>query len=236
MNSRAEFADDADDMPVLGEDDAQAGPEVDRDASFPEDTGQLRVPTRRVLVQLLLGPFIDRRRHPVLWEDLLRDEAIVRSRLHELFLHLSLDRQAGVAFTRQVVDDAIHVPVLLRRANLTFLESALLIYLRQRLTQAAAQDERAALDRHEMLEHLRVYERATNTDQVKFERQMDNAVEKAKRLGLLQAVRGNDERFEVSPTLRLLFGAEEIQELSRAYAALTGSGGHAAEDVGALEQ
>lgn len=234
MNSRADASSDEDDLEI-GQEDVVQDPEGDRDATFDGDTGQLRVPTRRVLVQLLLGPFIDRRRHPVLWEDLLQDERIVRSRLHELFLNLILDRDAGVAFTRQVVSDEIHVPITLRRANLTFLESAVLLLLRQRLTQAAAQDERAAIDRLDILEHLRVYERAANTDQVRFERQMENAIEKAKRLGLLQAVRGNDERFEISPTLRLLFPAEEIEELTATYQALRGASGddaqESAEDV-----
>lgn len=234
MNSRADASSDEDDLEI-GQEDVVQVPEGDRDATFDGDTGQLRVPTRRVLVQLLLGPFIDRRRHPVLWEDLLQDERIVRSRLHELFLNLILDRDAGVAFTRQVVSDEIHVPITLRRANLTFLESAVLLLLRQRLTQAAAQDERAAIDRLDILEHLRVYERAANTDQVRFERQMENAIEKAKRLGLLQAVRGNDERFEISPTLRLLFPAEEIEELTATYQALRGASGddaqESAEDV-----
>lgn len=234
MNSRADASSDEDDLEI-GQEDVVQVPEGDRDATFDGDTGQLRVPTRRVLVQLLLGPFIDRRRHPVLWEDLLQDERIVRSRLHELFLNLILDRDAGVAFTRQVVSDEIHVPITLRRANLTFLESAVLLLLRQRLTQAAAQDERAAIDRLDILEHLRVYDRAANTDQVRFERQMENAIEKAKRLGLLQAVRGNDERFEISPTLRLLFPGEEIEELTATYQALRGASGddaqESAEDV-----
>lgn len=230
MNSRADASSDEDDIELRQEDVVEV-PEGDRDATFDGDTGQLRVPTRRVLVQLLLGPFVDRRRHPVLWEDLLQDERVVRSRLHELFLNLVLDRDAGVAFTRQVVSDEIHVPVTLRRANLTFLESALLLMLRQRLTQAAAQDERAAIDRLDMLEHLRVYERAANTDQVRFERQMENAIEKAKRLGLLQAVRGNDERFEISPTLRLLFPAAEIEELTATYQGLRGGAADAQDSA-----
>lgn len=223
MNSRVDADVDEDDVELSGQDDVVEVPEGDRDATFDGDTGQLRVPTRRVLVQLLLGPFIDRRRHPVLWEDLLQDERVIRSRLHELFLNLILDRDAGVAFTRQVVSDEVRVPVILRRANLTFLESALLLLLRQRLAQAAAQDERAAIDRQDILEHLRVYERAANTDQVRFERQMENALEKGKRLGLLQAVRGNDERFEISPTLQLLFPAAEIEELATTYQHLRGA-------------
>jgi Domain of unknown function (DUF4194) len=121
------------------------------------------------------------------------------------------------------VSEQVDVPILLRKASLTFIESALLLFLRQRLTQADAQGERAVVSLTEMQEHLSVFERDHNPDHAKFERQMANAVEKAKKLSLLQRIRGGDERYEVAPTLKLLFPAEEIQELTRTYVALAAS-------------
>jgi hypothetical protein len=188
--------------------------------AFTGDLGHLPVDARRVLVQLLLGPAIDGRRHPRLWPVLLRDEAVVRSRLHELFLELVVDRDQQVAFTRQVATEELDVPVLLRRATLSFLDSALLLYLRQRLTQADAQGERAVVALQEITDHLSVFERTGNMDHAKFERHVENAAEKAKKLSLLRRIPGGDDRFEVSPTLKLLFPAEEIQTLTRTYAAL----------------
>ena len=86
----------------------QANPgdaEVDTRASrFAGDTGALRLDTRRVIVQLLLGPALDARRHSKLWPVLIRDEMAVRSRLHELFLDLVIDREQEVAFTRQELE------------------------------------------------------------------------------------------------------------------------------------
>jgi hypothetical protein len=206
-------------------------------ATFRGDTGSLPIDTRRVLVQLLLGPSVDARRQSKLWPVLLRDEAVVRSRMHDLFLEVVIDHEQRVAFTRQVVSEEIDVPILLRKASLTFLETALLLFLRQRLTQADAQGERAVVSRDDMQEHLSVYERGSNPDHAKFERQIVNAVDKAKKLSLLQFIRGSGERYEVSPTLKLLFSAEEIQELTRIFAALASSphemntdDGNAAED------
>ena len=189
-------------------------------ACFLGDTGALPVDTRRVLVQLLLGPSIDARRQSKLWPVLLRDEAVIRARMHELFLEVVIGHEQCVAFTRQVTSEQIDVPILLRKASLTFLESALLLFLRQRLTQADAQGERAVVSLVEMQEHLRVFERDDNPDHARFERQMFNAVEKVKKLSLLQRLRGGEERYEVSPTLKLLFTAEEIQALTRTYAAV----------------
>lgn len=188
---------------------------------FPGDLGRIPHETRRVLVQLLLGPAVDGRRQGNLWAVLLRDEAVVRERLHELFLELVIDYQQKVAFTRQVATSDIEIPVLLRRANLTFLESVLLLFLRQRLTQAETQLERAVVSWQDMVEHLSVYERSGNVDHARFDKQRHGAIEKVKKLNLIQKIRGAEDRFEVSPTLKLLFPAEEIQALTRTYQDLT---------------
>lgn len=190
------------------------------EAIFLGDTGSLPIDTRRVLVQLLLGPSVDARRQTKLWPVLLRDETVIRSRMHELFLEVVIDHEQQVAFTRQVTSEELEVPILLRKASLTFLETALLLFLRQRLTQADAEGERAVVSLSDMQEHLGVFERDNNPDHAKFGRQVVNAVDKAKKLSLLQRIRSSDERYEVAPTLKLLFSAEEIQQLSRTYGRL----------------
>ncbi|MGA4114214.1 DUF4194 domain-containing protein [Ralstonia nicotianae] len=190
------------------------------EAIFLGDTGSLPIDTRRVLVQLLLGPSVDARRQTKLWPVLLRDETVIRSRMHELFLEVVIDHEQQVAFTRQVTSEELEVPILLRKASLTFLETALLLFLRQRLTQADAQGERAVVSLSDMQEHLGVFERDNNPDHAKFGRQVVNAVDKAKKLSLLQRIRSSEERYEVAPTLKLLFSAEEIQQLSRTYGQL----------------
>jgi hypothetical protein len=203
-----------------GADSGNADEQISGAVAFAGDQGQLRIETRRVLVQLLLGPSVDARRQSRLWPVLLRDQGILRSRLHEMFLELVVDAEQQVAFTRQVVAEDIDAPILLRKANLTFLESALILFLRHRLTQADTAGERAVVSLHEMLEHLSVFERTSNADRARFEKQKVNAVEKAKKLSLVRSLPGAEKRFEVAPTLKLLFPAEAIQELTRTYEAL----------------
>lgn len=184
---------------------------------FQGDTGELSVDTRRVLVQLLMGPSLDARRQSRLWPILLRDELIIRRRLHELFLDLVVDRDHYVAFTRQVMVEEPDIPVLLRRAQLTFLDSVLLLFLRQRLTQAETQGDRAVVSVDEIVEHLKIFERTGNTDRSTFAKRMQSAIEKVKKHSVLQKIRGSEERLEVSPTLKLLFSAEEVQALTQIY-------------------
>lgn len=199
--------------------------------TFAGDTGQLPLETRRVLVQLLLGPSIDATRQRHLWPILLRDEAVLRSRLHDLFLELVVDTDQQVAFTRQVVAEDVDAPILLRKAHLTFLETALVLFLRQRLTQADAAGERAVLSYEDMQAHLGVFERVANPDQARFGRQVVGAIEKVKKLSLVRLLPGGQQRFEVSPTLKLLFPAEAIQALTQTYTELLNGGAQAPATV-----
>ena len=199
------------------------GPDSSQSANlFAGDTGSLRLETRRVIVQLLLGPALDARRQSKLWPVLVRDEAIVRARLHELFLDLVIDRELEVAFTRQLVSPELELPVLLRRTPLTLLDSALLLFLRQRLTESDAQMERAVVGAQEMAEHLSMFQREATTDHARFGKQVQHAIDNAVKYSLLRKLRNSDERFEVAPTLKLLFSAEEILALGRSYRAQDG--------------
>ena len=184
---------------------------------YPGDAGELPVDTRRVLVQLLAGPSLEARRHAKLWPVLVRDEAVVRKRLAELFLELVMDSDLKVAFTRQANVGDIDAPILLRRAQLTFLDSILLLYLRQRLTQADAHGERAVVSLDEIQEHMSIYQVAASTDRAGFTKRVNASVEKIKKHSVLQKIRASEDRFEVSPTLKLLFSAEDIQALTRLY-------------------
>jgi hypothetical protein len=43
------------------------------------------------------------------------------------------------------------------------------------------------------------------------------SVEKVKKHNILQKIRASEDRYEISPTLKLLFSAEEIQTLTALY-------------------
>lgn len=196
---------------------AAVGEDLPAGALFVNDTGELPLDTRRVLVQLLSGPSLEGRRHARLWPVLLRDEQVIRRRLAELFLELVLDRDLQVAFTSQVAAEALDIPILLRRAQLTFIDSVLLLFLRQRLTQADSHGERAVIARDEVLENLMLYERSASTDKAGFGKRVNASIEKLKKHNILQKLRASDDRFEIAPTLKLLFSAEEIISLTALY-------------------
>lgn len=216
-------------LPIDQGADLAAGALVEDDLST---VATAELDTRRVIVQLLLGPALDARRQSKLWPALIRDEAAVRSRLHELFLDLVIDREQEVAFTRQVSSAELDLPVLLRRTPLTLLDSALLLFLRQRLTESDTQLERAVVSAQEMAEHLSMFQREAATDHVRFSKQVQHAIDNAVKYSLLRKLRNTEERFEVAPTLKLLFSAEEILALGRSYRIQGVPPAEEADDVG----
>jgi len=184
---------------------------------YNSDLGDLPLDTRRVLVQLLSGPSLDGRRHGKLWPVLLRDEAVIRHSLSNVFLDLIVDRDLEVAYTRQADTEDLDTPKLLRNVKLTFADSILLLNLRQRLTQADSRGERAVVSEQEIMDDLGVFERAENTDRFGFTKRIRASIKKMILRSILQKVRESDDRFEISPTLKLLFSAEVIEAMSERY-------------------
>ena len=202
----------------LSEKDQNEDKKVDTENGlFIGDTGELELDTRRALVQILIGPSIDERRHSKLWSVLLKDEEIIRKRLSDLFLELIIDHNLCVAFTRQADTGDLEVPKLLRSSKLTFIDSVLLLYLRQQLTQADSRGERAVVSREDITEYLQAYEQSANTDRAGFIKRINASIQKLKDRSILQKIRGSEDRFEISPTLKLLFSAEEIGILTKTY-------------------
>lgn len=202
------------------EDFATASPPAAPDetgALYAGDLGSLPLDARRALCQLVSGPSVDANRHSPLWPALLRHEARLRAHLAELFLELIVDREAGVAFTRQADTGELETPVLLRSAPLTFIDSVLLLHLRQQLAEADAQGHRAVVEEGGLIDALSIYEKNLSTDRAGFTRRVTAAIVKMKDNHVLEKLRGSEDRYEVSPALKLLFSAEDVQALTQVY-------------------
>jgi hypothetical protein len=193
-------------------------------ALFEGDTGELAIDTRRVLVSLITGPYLDGQRQTKLWPVLLRDEPVLRRRLSEMFLDLVIDTETKVAFIRRADTGDLEVPVMLRQRKLTFIDSLLVLFLRQHLMQSAAKGERAVVSLAEISEHLSLYQNSGSLDKAGFSKRINAAVKRATNYNLLQRIRGSEGRFEVSPTLRILFTAEQVSQLVELYTRLRDGG------------
>lgn len=196
---------------------------------FVSDTGTLPLDTRQVLCKLLTGPYVDQ--DSPHWPALLRDEALLRSRLSDVFLDLVLDRDRKVAFSRQADTGELDSPILLRSTPLSFLESVLLLHLRQLLVDAENRGQRAVVDESELVEHLGLYT-SVGSDRAGGAKRVMAAIDKLKKNTILQGIRNADRRYEISPTLRLLFTARDVEAMAATYRELAaGAGGGEDQDT-----
>ncbi|WP_084252803.1 DUF4194 domain-containing protein [Devriesea agamarum] len=188
-------------------------------------------PSRRVLVALLQGPFLDGRKDSERWAQLLRDREAIELRLADLFLELVLDEDSQVAFVRQSEQDP-DAPKLLRRlTGLNRLDSILLLILRQHLLTQSSRGQRAVVSRQELEQALTAYRRSTSTDEAGFAREIRASITKIHKSGLLDE---QGDSFEISPVLRLMITPDVAREFTALYREagvdLESSGRQAGED------
>ena len=211
---------------------AQAGG-ANPGALWDGDPGSLPRGTRRTLVRLLQGPYLTAELHPELWNSLLADEVAIRRRLGDLFLELVLDREAGLAFTRNAHDPTGESPSVMRTLPLTLVDTVLLLHLRTLLLRTTTPGERVFVDRGEIDDHLAVYRPHVSTDHSGFMRRVSSSIDKLKRASLLRET-DVPERYEISPVLALVFSADEVAAVAAEYRRLLGEddGGDGRADDG----
>jgi hypothetical protein len=176
--------------------------------------GRLVDESRRVLVALLQGPFLDGRKDPTRYSQLLRDRGAIEARLADMFLELVLDDDAQVAFVRQSEEDP-DAPKLLRRlTGLNRLDSVLLLVLRQMLLTQSSRGQRAVVSEAEIQQALAAYRRTTSTDEAGFTKEVRTSIGKIQRAGLLEE---QGDSYEVSPVLRLMIGPDTAREFIALY-------------------
>lgn len=198
--------------PAAGNDLGELG---NVNALYSGDPGTQPDEVRRVLLQLLRGPYVSRQTHAKVWPVLLRHEQTVRSRLADLFVDLVIDDERGVAFTRNIEVDGVEVPRPLRALPLTLVDTALLLHLREALLRSDDPSGRAFVGGDEINDWLVAYRPATSTDLVTFERRVRAAVQKMKDHSMLLGT-SEDDRYEISPVLALVFGVDEVAAVTRA--------------------
>ena len=187
---------------------------------WPGDTGTLPLEVRRTIARLLRGPYLSHRKDPNLWPVLLVHEDVIRSRLADLLLDLLVDADAEVAFCRNAdVGDEVSVPKMLRRSSLSFLDTALLLHLREQLLRGEATDERVVLGYPALHAHLSGFAPHEGTDPKKFDERLRASIERMKKWSILVTT-DTEDRWEISRILRLLVGPETIAQIEAEYRAI----------------
>ncbi len=191
--------------------DPGAGPSSDG-GLWPGDAGSLPDPTRRVLLRLVRGPYLSGARDGQLWAVLLSDEGVIRSRLADLFLELLVDRSLEFAFVRNA--PSAQAPQAVRSEALTFLDTAMLLVLRQSLLSEEG-GGRVYVGKAEVFEQLAVF-RTADRDEKDFANRLNSSWHKMQnKLRILHP--STDDRAEISPVIRLIVDADQIRAITAEY-------------------
>ncbi|MFT8636591.1 MAG: DUF4194 domain-containing protein [Pseudoclavibacter sp.] len=183
---------------------------------WPSDTGELSDASRRALLEIIKGPYLSGRAQPGLWAALVADETVIRSRLNDIFLDLVMDRTDEYAFTRKVDAPEIHVPAAVRTESLLFIDTVMILVLRQILL-AAPGEPRVIIGRKELYERLADY-REPGADAVTYARNLNGAWNRMlNKFRVLHGIPGSNDRAEVSPVVKFLIDENRIRQLEDTY-------------------
>ena len=206
-------------MPELSTEADDAGNETTARELYPGDCGTLSFELRVLLVTLLKGPYLYRHKRRELWNLLLANLDAVKAQLANLLLELVVDDEVGVAYVCRPDLDGRSAPSLLNQYTFKFLDSVLLVEMRDRLMRAQNAGERAVLSMDEIRTHLSVFEPSAKSDTALFETRVGNVLKRMRERHLLFDLGSSGESFEVSPILKTVFDAAQVDALRTAYAA-----------------
>ncbi|PFG43661.1 uncharacterized protein DUF4194 [Isoptericola jiangsuensis] len=212
--------------------------EDDVEALFAGDTGVLPFPARRALALVLQRRYVSAAAHPAEWKALLAHQNVLASRCHDLFVELVVDRDYEIAYKRQVREDGLSVPVLLKDEPYKRVETLLMLLARNRFRQEQGAGERTALlDAEELVDYASGFLAQDETNLAARRREIDNAVATLVREHVLTEVATG--RYRVEPVVEILLPVERLRELTawlRDGGAATDAGPDAGADTEAVDE
>ena len=187
------------------------------------DRGTLSENSRRALLSLIKGPYLSSEKGN-LWSALLADQNAIEAHLNDLFLDLVVDPVLGFAFVRNVHTSELAIPTAVRAETLTFLDTAMLLVLRQLLLHADG-ERRVIVGRDEVFEQLMVY-RTADRDETDFAKRLNASWMKMRntlRVVHATGTADDEDRVEISPVLALIVTGDTVRQLTAEYARIAAS-------------
>lgn len=179
---------------------------------FAGDSGTLDADVRRVLVRLLQRRFLLADKHAAQWRTLLDNQQVIESRLHDLFVHLVVDHERGVAYKKQVRSAELDVPVLLRDEAYTRAETLVLVHLRSVFQRSQGAGETSVrVDVEEIEQTALTYFDPDDTNVAARQREIRAAVLRLAKEGVVEEE--SEGRYRVTPLVEVVLSNERLGEL-----------------------
>lgn len=180
---------------------------------FAGDRGELDLAQRKTLLTLVKHPYLSAAQQPAEWATLMESEAVITSRLNDLFLDLEVNRTYEVAFKRQAQPESGRsYPTLLRDVSYTREESILMVFLRGRFRSVRAEgDDMVHVDREDMTAAVGRFRPPHATDRSGDARKTEKAIDHLVKARIL--AKTSDDRFRISPVIEVLLPIDRLTEL-----------------------
>jgi len=179
---------------------------------FAGDTGTLDADVRRVLVRLLQRRFLVAERNRAQWRTLLENQQVVESRLHDLFVHLVVDHDRGVAYKRQVRSAELDVPVLLRDEPYSRAETLVLVHLRTVFQRERGAGEASVrVDVEELESTALTYFDPDDTNVATHQREIRAGIARLAKDGIIEEESAG--RFRITSLVEIVLTNERLAEL-----------------------
>lgn len=204
---------------------SSTGSETDEDAEMPHEA-------RRVLVYLMRQGAIIATQKPKLYDSLCRYQAQVRRHLAEVYLRLVLDEKAGIAFVgRHEQEDTVETEAdpeasaesegeivsLISRRTLSLYDTLLLLVLRRHYQEReSAGEQKITVDVERLESYLTPFLPLTNHARAD-RKKLNSAIQKLISKKLLAAIRGSDDRYEITPIIRYVVDAAFLETMLQDY-------------------
>jgi len=206
--------------------------------NLPADITDMPYEVRRVLVHLMRQGVIIAAQKPKLFELICRYESYVRRHLSEVFLRLVLDAKSGVVFvarsdgehgengtendTEEAGEDFVS---LISKRTLSLYDTLLLLVLRKHYQDRESTGEQKItidIDRIEsyLIPFLPLTDHAS-LDKKKLVARVKEMVNRK----VLSAIRGSDDRYEISPVIRYVVDAAFLESMLNEYQCLADEAG-----------
>ena len=199
------------------------------DSDMPHDA-------RRVLVHLMRQGSVMASQKPKLFEQLCRYELAIRKHLSEVYLQLVLDQKSGVAFVASATSehvgnfedseleneesDSDESATLIPKRTLSLFDTLILLVLRKHYQdRESAGEQKITIDIERLESYLTPF--LTITDHASKDRKklLIRVKEMAKRK-VLSTIRGEEDRYEITPIIRYVVNAGFLETMLAEYTAL----------------
>lgn len=179
---------------------------------FDGDRGTLPADARWALSALLGDKTLTADKNPNLWEALMAHRDEITSRLHDMYLDVTVDESVQAAFKTQVRPDGESYRVLARQDSYSREATALLLYLRETHIQSRQVGKSTVrVTDAQMRAEMAAFIPDGETDLTGRERAISDAIKEVVTQSILRPVGDGDDLYVISPVIEPLLDDAAIR-------------------------